>query len=145
MGRGQYCPFRTCRPTIRWGTSLQKLRTQKLAIGVGIGFGVVLTLAAVAALVLVGGKDSKTKTPARPAPRGRVIYTLRWGDVVRDPRTGTRCEATGEGGVPNLYCTHTVRGRYEAVFWSDELQVYGPGSGPFEPTLSFKWWGRLRR
>jgi hypothetical protein len=123
-----------------------QLRTQKLALGLGTALGIVLTLAVLTALVLLGsGRDSKTNTPARPAARGRVIYTLRWGDVVRDPRTGTRCEATGEGGVPNLFCTHTVRGRYEAVFWDDELHVYGPGSGPFEPTSSFNWWGRLRR
>jgi hypothetical protein len=124
---------------------VEKLRTQKLALGLGIALGVVLSLAVVFVLVLVGAKDSKTNTRARPAARGRVIYMLHWGDVVSDARTGTRCEATGEGGVPNLSCTHTARGRYVAVFWNDELQVYGPGSGPFEPTYSFKWWSRLRR
>jgi hypothetical protein len=102
-------------------------------------------MAAVAALVLVGaGSEDKSNTPARPAPRGNVIYTLRWGDVIRDPRTGTRCVATGEGGLPNLFCTHTTRGRYEAVFWNDELQVYGPGSEAMTPTYSFKWWGQRR-
>ena len=125
---------------------MRKLRTQKSAIGVGMALGVVVTLAVVGALLLWGAGSDHTSNPrARPASRGKVIYTLRWGNVVRDPRTGTRCEATGEGGIPNLYCTHTARGRYEAVFWNDELQVYGPGSGPFEPTYSFKWWGRLRR
>jgi hypothetical protein len=120
---------------------LGKLRTQKLGIGVGIAFGVVLSVAIGAALLLVGvGRDSKTSTPARPAPRGKVVYTLRWGDVVRDPRTGTRCEATGEGGLPNLYCTHTVRGRYAAVFWNDELTLYGPGSEPLTPSRFFAWW-----
>ncbi len=123
---------------------LGKLRTQKLALGVGIALGVVLTLAVVGALVLTGSKDSKTNAPAGPAPRGGVIYTLRWGDLVRDPRTGTRCEATGEAGIPNLLCTHTARGRYEAVFWDDELQVYGPGSEAMTPTYSFKWWPRVR-
>jgi hypothetical protein len=124
---------------------VERLRTQKLAIGLGIALGVVLSLAVVFVLALVGARDSKTNTRARPASRGRVIYMLHPGDVVRDPRTGTRCEATEEGGVPNLRCTHTARGRYEAVFWNDELQVYGPGSGPFEPTYSFKGWSRLRR
>jgi hypothetical protein len=125
--------------------TLKRLRTQKLGLGVGLAMGVVLTLAVVATLVLLSaGNEEKTSTPARPAPRGDVIYTLRWGDVIRDPRTGTRCEATGEGGIPNLYCTHTARGRYEAVFWNDELQVYGPGSKEMTPTYSFKWWGQLR-
>ena len=125
---------------------LGKLRTQKLAVGLGVVLGVTVSLAVVAALVLLGaGSDGKTNTPARPAPTHQVIYTMRWGDVVRDPRTGTRCEATGEGGVPNLYCTHTARGRYGAVFWDDALQLYGPGSGPFEPSHSFRWWARLRR
>jgi hypothetical protein len=125
---------------------LANLRTQKPAVGVGIALGVGLTLAAGAVLVLAGvGRDNKTNTPARPASRQRVVYTLRSGDVVRDPRTGTRCEATGEGGIPNLFCTHTARGRYEAVFWDDELQVYGPGSEEMTPTYSFAWWGRVRR
>src|SRR5512133_847849 len=126
---------------MRWRTRLRKLGTQKLAIGVGIAFGVVVTLAAFGAIVLMGGKDSTTNTPATPAPRRPVVYTLHWGDVVRDPRTGTLCEATGEAGLPNLLCRHTYRSRYEAVFWKDELQVYGPGSGPLEPTYSFDWWG----
>jgi hypothetical protein len=110
----------------------------------GVGVGILLMLAAGAAIVLIGARDSETNTPARPASRGRVVYTLRGGDVVRDPRTGTRCEATGEAGIPNLHCTHTAQGRYEAVFWDDELQVYGPGSEPMTPTYSFKWWSRLR-
>jgi hypothetical protein len=123
---------------------LGNLRTQKLALSIGIVLGAVLTMAAVAAVVLIGAKDSKTSAPARPAPRSQVTYTLRWGDVVRDPRTGTICEATGEAGLPNLLCRHTWRGRHEAVFWNDELQVYGPGSEAMSPTYSFKWWGRLR-
>jgi hypothetical protein len=124
---------------------LKKLSTQKLGLGVGVAMGVVLTLAVVATLVLLSaGNEEKASTPARPAPRGHVIDRLRWGDLVRDPRTGTRCQATGEGGIPNLYCTHTARGRYEAVFWDDELQVYGPGSKEMTPTYSFKWWRQLR-
>ena len=123
---------------------MRTLIAQKLGIAVGLTVGVLLTLGVLAVIVAAGGRDSKRKTPARPAPRGHVIYTLRWGDVVRDPRTGTRCEATGEAGIPNLFCTHTARGRFEAVFWDDELQVYGPGSEPFEPTYSFKWWPRTR-
>jgi hypothetical protein len=69
-----------------------------------------VTVAVVGVLVALGARDTKSTGPARPAPRGRVVYTLRWGDVVRDPRTGTRCDATGEAGIPNLFCTHTARG-----------------------------------
>ncbi len=116
------------------------LSSQKLGIGIGVVLGVVLTVAAAGVAFAIGGRDSKTNTPARPAPRRHVMYTLRWGDVVRDPRTGTRCEATGEAGIPNLFCTHTARGRYEAVFWNDELQIYGPKSEPMTPDYSFKWW-----
>jgi len=123
---------------------LGNLRTQKLAVGLGIALGIGLSFAVLLVVVLVGAKDSKNDIRARPAPRGRVIYTLRSGDVVRDPRTGTRCEATGEGGVPNLSCMHTTRGKYGAVFWNDELQVYGPGSEALDPTYSFRWWGQLR-
>jgi hypothetical protein len=115
-----------------------------LGLGVGLAAGALLTVAVVALLVAFGARDEKSGGRARPTPRGRLIYTLRSGDVVRDPRTGTRCEATGEAGIPNLFCTHTARGVHEAVFWSDELQVYGPGSAPMEPTYSFKWWAKTR-
>jgi hypothetical protein len=103
-----------------------------------------LTLAAGTAIVLIGARDSKTKhARTTGTERSRDLHAPR-GDVVRDPRTGTRCEATGEAGIPNLHCTHTARGRYEAVFWDDELQLYGPGAEPMTPTYSFKWWSRLR-
>ncbi len=123
---------------------LGKLHSQKLGIGIGVVLGVVVTVAALGLALAFGGGDSKTSSPARPAPPRHVIYTLRWGDVVRDPRTGTRCEATGEAGIPNLFCTHTARGRYEAVFWDDELQIYGPKSEPMTPEYSFKWWPKRR-
>jgi hypothetical protein len=120
---------------------LDRIRTQKLAIAGGIAVGVALTLAVVTPVVLIGSRDSRTSSPAPPAPHGCVTYTSE-GDIVRDLRTGTRCEATGEAGVPNLLYTHTARGRYEAVFWSDELQVYGPASEAMTPTYFFKWWPR---
>ena len=59
--------------------------------------GVVATLAVVAVAVRVGGHATRN-----------AIYTLRQGDVVRDPLTATRCEATAEGGTPNLFCTRTM-------------------------------------
>jgi hypothetical protein len=122
---------------------MAQLRTQKLAIAVGAVVGALATLAVLAVLVvLVGGRDEKRHVSARPVPRGRVIYTLRSGDVVRDPLTATRCEASGEGGHPNLFCTRMRRGRYQIVFYSDEVQVFDlldPNEEPLEAKYVFKW------
>jgi hypothetical protein len=122
----------------------RRLRNQKLGLVVGAVAGAVATTAVAALVLAVGSRDSKSGGPARPAARGRVVYTLRRNDVVRDPGTGTRCEASAEAGIPNLICAHTARGVHEAVFWSDELQVYGPGSDAMAPTYSFKWWKKTR-
>jgi hypothetical protein len=62
--------------------------------------------------------------------------------VVRDPLTRTRCEASGEGGHPNLFCTRMGRGRYQIVFYSDEVQVFDlldPHEEPLGPKYVFKW------
>jgi hypothetical protein len=65
-------------------TALGKLQTQKLGLSVGLAIGVGLTLAVLATIVLLSAdNEEKTNTPARPAARGHVIYTVRWGDVVR--------------------------------------------------------------
>src|SRR2546423_15235215 len=99
-----------------------QLRNQRLAVLVGAAIGVLVTLGVLAVLlVLVGGRDSRRHVSARPVPRGPIIYTLRRGDVVRDPLTATRCEASGEGGWPNLFCTRTSRGRYQFVFYKDAV------------------------
>lgn len=67
-----------------------------------------------------------TRTTSVTTETGRHrVYTIRQGDVIRVPATATECEASHEGGFPNLFCTPTgPRGRYEVVFWSDEVQVY---------------------
>ncbi|SRR6266508_6793971 len=52
-------------------------------------------------------------------------FTIRQGDAIRVPAAATQCEASGEAGIPNLFCTHLgSRSRYQVVFWSDEVQVY---------------------
>jgi hypothetical protein len=74
-----------------------------------------------------------------------VIYTLRQGDVVRDPQTATRCEASGEGGVPNLFCTRTMRGRYQIVFYGDAVLVFDLQNrkrDPLDADYVFKWLAR---
>ena len=58
--------------------------------------------------------------------------------VVR-PAAGTRCEASGEGGVPNLYCTHVGRGRYSVVFYDETVLVYGPRGDPTVPDFTLHW------
>ena len=68
-----------------------------------------------------GGDQSDT---ASVSAHSRRIFTVRQGDIVRVPATATRCEASHEGGIPNLFCSRTRRSRYQVVFWKDEVQVY---------------------
>jgi hypothetical protein len=110
--------------------------TQRRALVAAFALGAAVALAVVGTIVLLDAKDPG-------APR-QTVYTVRSGDIARDPRTGIWCIATGEGGLPNLYCKHTTQGRHAVVFWDDELQIYGTGSGPLEPTYSFDWWPKLR-
>src|SRR5436305_5065272 len=95
---------------------MRQLPTQRLGLAVGAVVGVVVTLAVVGVAVLGGGHDSR-----------HAIYTLRQGDVVRDPLTATRCEATAEGGTPNLFCTRTTKGRHQFVFYKDAVLVFDLG------------------
>ena len=121
---------------------VRRLPTQGLGLAVGAAVGVVATLAVVAVAVLVGSRDSKRSTPARPAPRSHLIYTLRQGDVVRDPQTATRCEASGEGGSPNLFCTRTTKGRHQIVFYKDAVFVFDLEDrtrDPLDPNFVFNW------
>jgi hypothetical protein len=114
-----------------------------MRLGLGFALGVVATLAAVGVIVvLTGGKDSKRNIPARSAPGRHVSYTLRQGNVVRDPLTATQCEASGEAGKPNLFCTRTTRGRYQFVFYSDAVLVFDlqkTNREPFAPDYVSKW------
>ena len=67
------------------------------------------------------------------------LYTIRQGDVIRFPATATECEATGEAGIPNLFCTrHGPRARYQVVFWGDRVDVYDLAlrGEPMVPTFS---------
>jgi hypothetical protein len=70
--------------------------------------------------------------------RGASTYTIRRGDVVVVPAAATRCEASGEGGVPNLFCEGTPRSRYQVAIWSDEAELYDleAGGEPMVPTYS---------
>lgn len=114
-----------------------RLGAQKLGLAVGVVAGVVLSLAAVAVLLLLGNRDGKNDGSARPVPRGRAFYTLRTGDVALAPLAATRCEASGEAGFPNLFCTRRPEGRYQVVFYKDSVLVYRAGD-PDNPR-SFRW------
>lgn len=121
-----------------WG----RLAAQRIELAAGIVLGVLVALVFVGAAVLIGSRDGKRSTPARPVPRRRVIYTLRQGDVVRDPLTATRCEASGEGGSPNLFCTRTTKGRHQIAFYKDVVLVFDLQDrtrDPLDPNFVFNW------
>jgi len=70
------------------------------------------------------------------------MYTLRQGDVVRDAQTATRCEASAEGGSPNLFCTRTTKGRHQIVFYKDAVYVFDLDDrtrDPLDPNFVFNW------
>jgi ribosomal protein L32 len=85
-----------------------------------------------------GNQQARTVYVTTETGRHR-LYTIREGDVIRDPVTLTQCETSGEAGIPNLFCTHTGnRSRYQVVFWSDAVDVYDLArhGEPMVPTFS---------
>jgi len=70
------------------------------------------------------------------------VYTLRDGDVVLRPEAATRCEASGEGGVPNLFCTRIGGGRHQVIFYKDSVLVWPldcRACGPDGPVFTYRW------
>jgi hypothetical protein len=70
------------------------------------------------------------------------VYTLRDGDVVLRPGAATRCEASGEGGVPNLFCTRIGGGRHQVIFYKDSVLVWPldcRACGPDGPVFTYRW------
>jgi hypothetical protein len=101
---------------------------------------------AIAAAAAVGGFAVYTfgwhddRSHERAAAR-RVI-TLHDGDVVVRPSAATRCEASGEGGRPNLFCTRIHGGRHQVIFYSDAVLVWPldcPRCGPDGPVYDYLW------
>jgi hypothetical protein len=74
------------------------------------------------AIYTFGWRDDRDRTTL--SLRGHHVYTIRPGDVLHVPTTATRCVASHEGGIPNLFCSRSRRGRYQVVFWKDEVQVF---------------------
>jgi hypothetical protein len=110
---------------------MAKLAQQRLGLGVGAAIGIALTLVAVAVAHDGRGAAPAVKTTAH-------VYTIRMGDVIRVPGAATRCVASGEGGFPNLFCTHTPQSRYQVAFWRDRVDVYdlSKKGEPMVPTFS---------
>jgi hypothetical protein len=71
--------------------------------------------------------------------RASHVVTLRDGDVVVRPSAATRCEASGEGGRPNLFCTRLHGGRHQVIFYSDSVLVWPLERGPDGPPISYLW------
>jgi len=98
-------------------------------------------LVAVFAVYTFGWRDDdeddgpETAAAATTKPR---VYTLRRGDVVRIPAAATRCVASAEGGIPNLFCTRTPGGRYQVVVNADSIFVWKVGE-PDDPAFSVRW------
>ena len=70
--------------------------------------------------------------------RRHHVYTVSEGDVVRVPAAAARCEVSGEAGIPNFYCVHTGRTRYQVFLWSDRADLYDLArhGEPMVPTYS---------
>jgi hypothetical protein len=73
---------------------------------------------------------------------GRRVITLHNGDVVLRPQAATRCEASGEGGRPNLFCTRIGGGRHQVIFYGDAVLVWPldcAKCGPDGPVFTYSW------
>lgn len=55
--------------------------------------------------------------------------------MFRVPGAAAECTASGEAGIPNLYCTHYPGVRYQVYFYTDRLQVWQNGN-PDAPVFS---------
>ena len=83
-------------------------------------------------------RDPYVKTVTDAAGRHR-IYALRYGDIVVRPGAAARCEASQEGGFPDLRCRRIGGGRHTFSFYEMGVQVYGPNAEPMTPSESFRW------
>jgi hypothetical protein len=84
-------------------------------------------------------KPSTTRTPTPPLGTSTPIleWRMREGDVARVPTAATRCEASQEGGIPNLFCRRDPEGGFQVVFYKDNVLVFRVGD-PDNPSV-FPW------
>jgi hypothetical protein len=64
------------------------------------------------------------------------VFTLRYGDVVLRPEAATRCEASGEAGIQNLFCTRVGGGRHQVIFYAGSVLVWPLARGPDGPPFA---------
>ena len=105
-----------------------------VALGIVVGGAV----AAFAVYTLSWHDDDGSRRATPAGERGRHVYTLGQGDAVRVPAAAARCEVGSEGGVPNLFCVHTGRTRYQVILWKDQADLYDLArhGEPMVPTYS---------
>jgi hypothetical protein len=85
------------------------------------------------------GVPVQTVTDVAGTPR---VYMLRDGDVVLRPEAATRCLASGEAGIPNLFCTRIGGGRHQVIFYADDVLVWPldcRACGPDGPVFTYRW------
>jgi hypothetical protein len=90
------------------------------ALGIVVGGA----LAAFAVYTLAWHDDDSSRRATPTGERVRHVYTLAQGDAVRVPVAAARCEVSSEGGIPNLFCVHTGRTRYQVVLWKDQADLF---------------------
>jgi len=92
------------------------------------------------AVYTFGWRDDEEDVPATAvaATTTRRVYTLRRGDLVRVPGAATRCVASGEAGIPNLFCRRAPEGSHQIVLSADQIFVFKNGE-PDDPAFSARW------
>jgi hypothetical protein len=102
------------------------------AIGV-FAAGVAAALLTVSAL---GWPERRAATEVTTEQR---TYTLRDGDVAIRAEAATRCEASAEGGLSNLFCTRIPAGRHQIILYADCALVWPLARGPDGPPITYGW------
>jgi hypothetical protein len=111
------------------------LRSRNAALITGMSASRESARSAKAELATARGKLRRLRSAGiLPGNYGNV-YIGRSGDTFRVPAAAAQCTASGEGGIPNLYCTHFPGVRYQVYFYSDQLQVWQNGN-PDAPVFS---------
>ena len=98
-----------------------------------------MRLLALALLIPVAFLIGRATNPISAAAGSQShVYTLSQNDVVRAPGAATRCTASAEAGVQNLFCERSPDGRYSIVFYKDSIIVWKNGN-PDKPAFSARW------
>ncbi len=101
------------------------------AVGGALGFAIARAFDGDAA-------DERRPEPTRSALASRT-YTLRTGDAIVRPGVAVRCEASAEGGLPNLFCSRVGREVHQVIFYADCVLVWPLARGPDGPPFTYRW------